>query len=88
MHLCAHVNELAEADDIQMEYQFTDLLNCGDQLTRAESFDMHRRWARQCLNVLEPRADRQRGGAAGNRYGERRRVGCSAATGTRGGGAA
>ncbi len=52
VHLCTHVAALAEADDIDLELDFTELLNCGDQLTREQSFDMHRRWARQCLAIL------------------------------------
>lgn len=56
VHLCTHVSGLAEADDYDLDFHFTDLLNCGDQLTRQESFAMHRRWAQQCLTILDRHA--------------------------------
>lgn len=52
VHLCDHVAAMAGADDGELELDFTDLVNVGDQLTRVESFAMHRRWADQALAVL------------------------------------
>ncbi|WP_203933920.1 7-cyano-7-deazaguanine synthase [Virgisporangium ochraceum] len=52
VHLGAQVTAIAEADDAQLELDLTDLVNGGDQITRDESFEMHRRWADQAIAVL------------------------------------
>jgi hypothetical protein len=52
VHLATHVTALSEADDFDMDLEFTEMINCGDQLTRQESFAMHRRWAEQCLTIM------------------------------------
>jgi 7-cyano-7-deazaguanine synthase in queuosine biosynthesis len=52
VHLSCHVSAIAEADDSKFEWDFTEFVNVGDQLTRDESFAMHRRWADQALAIL------------------------------------
>jgi 7-cyano-7-deazaguanine synthase in queuosine biosynthesis len=43
---------VSEFDDAELELEYPELLNCGDQLTVDECFAMHRRWADQCLRVM------------------------------------
>ncbi|HZO68690.1 MAG TPA: 7-cyano-7-deazaguanine synthase [Kribbellaceae bacterium] len=50
--LAAQAIDMCELDDAALEYEYPELLNCGDQLTRDDSFAMHRRWASQCLAVM------------------------------------
>jgi hypothetical protein len=52
-HLAAHVLALSQADEFELELDFTEMINCDGQLTRRQSIDMHYRWAEQCLTVLE-----------------------------------
>jgi 7-cyano-7-deazaguanine synthase in queuosine biosynthesis len=52
VQLAAHAIGLDECDDLDFELEFPELLNCGDQITRDETFAMHRRWAQQCLAIM------------------------------------
>jgi hypothetical protein len=50
--LAAQAIGMSELDDPDLELEYPELLNCGDQLTVDDSFAMHRRWANQCLAVM------------------------------------
>jgi hypothetical protein len=51
-HLIAFVDEIREFDDVELEYQYPELLNGGDALPLVDAINLHRRWADQASAVL------------------------------------
>jgi 7-cyano-7-deazaguanine synthase in queuosine biosynthesis len=51
-HLLSLLQELDELDDVELEYEYPELLNGRPVLTLADAIAMHRRWAQQGLAVL------------------------------------
>jgi hypothetical protein len=48
----AFVDEIREFDDVELEYQYPELLNGGDALPLVDAINLHRRWADQASAVL------------------------------------
>lgn len=46
------IEGLAELSDVQLEYEYPELLAAAPALTLAEAIDLHRRWATEAAAVL------------------------------------
>jgi 7-cyano-7-deazaguanine synthase in queuosine biosynthesis len=51
-HLVAHLQDLQELDDLEVEYEYPELLNGWPALTLTDALALHRRWADQGLGIL------------------------------------
>jgi 7-cyano-7-deazaguanine synthase in queuosine biosynthesis len=51
-HLIAFVDDLTELDDVELEYEYPDLVSGEPVMSLAEAIAMHRRWAAQASAVL------------------------------------
>jgi Queuosine biosynthesis protein QueC len=51
-HMVSLIQDLQELPDVDLEYEYPELLGGQPVLTLAESIDLHRRWANQAGNIL------------------------------------
>jgi hypothetical protein len=51
-HFLSLIEDLAELSDLELEYEYPELLGGAPALTLAEAIDLHRRWAEQAATVL------------------------------------
>jgi 7-cyano-7-deazaguanine synthase in queuosine biosynthesis len=53
VHMLVQLRDLKELDELVLEYEYPELLNCMPGLTLNEAIDLHRRWSQQALGILE-----------------------------------
>jgi len=51
-HFVSLVEDLGELDELEMEYEYPELLSGAPTMTLGEAIDLHRRWAGQAAAVL------------------------------------
>ncbi len=51
-HLVSLVQDLSDLSDLELEYEYPELLAAAPAITLAEAIDLHRRWAQQASDVL------------------------------------
>lgn len=51
-HLIAFIEDLLELDDVELEYEYPDLLSGEPSLSLGDAIALHRRWADQASTVL------------------------------------
>lgn len=51
-HLIAFLDDLRELDDVQLEYEYPELMSSEPAMSIAEAITLHRRWADQASAVL------------------------------------
>lgn len=52
-HFVALIDDLASLSDVELEYEYPELLAGAPAMTLAENIDLHRRWSSQALAVLD-----------------------------------
>jgi len=51
-HLIAFIDELSEFDDVQLEYEYPELMSGEPAISLAGAIDLYRRWTDQASAVL------------------------------------
>jgi hypothetical protein len=51
-HFISLVEDLSELSDVELEYEYPELLSAAPAMTLAEAIDLHRRWAAEASAVL------------------------------------
>jgi hypothetical protein len=51
-HFVSLVEDLGELNELEMEYEYPELLSGAPAMTLGEAIDLHRRWAGQAAAVL------------------------------------
>jgi hypothetical protein len=51
-HFISLVDDLTELSDVELEYEYPELLRSAPAMTLSETIQLHRRWAAQAASVL------------------------------------
>lgn len=51
-HFISLVDDLQELSDVELEYEYPELLNSMPAMTLSDAIELHRRWAQQAASVL------------------------------------
>lgn len=53
VHMLVQLHDLQDLDELVLQFEYPELLNCAPQLTLAEAIELHRRWAQQALGIFQ-----------------------------------